>query len=302
MEPSNSQPPQPSQVPNPSQQPQVITPQQQAAPESAVPVGGASQMPGSVAAPVQGPTQAPVSSAYPQQNWQQPGQPAMQPSQGMTPPPSGSKKKTWLVIAALLAGVAVLAAGAFFFVDKSKNNTPDASKVAQQSSQSAGAQTKEMSTLQGLTFVAPADMSAFTPKSVTGEKNIYATKDSTDAKTCSLSFGIYSATELPGADINEILKPQLENLKKTGVTVQGPTAGEPLVVKDASGTSYSMPSLTFDLTKGTQHETDHYSISVLGNGKRAVVQRSCANKNGVVDPGAFSVLESTAQKVTIKAD
>jgi hypothetical protein len=196
----------------------------------------------------------------------------------------------------------LIGAGAFFLMkgsdsDNKSGSGKDANQTSQDSSKASDA--KQMSTLSLVAFAAPTDMSDYNAPQVTGAVKTYVTKSSSDTLYCAITFGIATAAQFPGADLNAIVKPQIDNVRSLGLTVEGPETGDPLVLKNTSSVKYSMPTLTYHVYKGDVHELDRYSLSILTSGDRAIVSRTCANKNGTVDESMMDKLDDTAKKLLI---
>lgn len=270
-------------TPPPSVMPPAPTP-----PGPGVVVGGAPIGSPAPAAPgVPGPEPGP-------QNW--PGQPATPP---VSPTPgvpmmgaNGTQpKKVPVALIVVLVVIAVLVLGAityFMFFSKSANN------AAKKSSNNV-ANATNLDTLSHLSFNAPSSMTGFTERSV-GLSNV---KDYVSADgNCEFIFGTVTSAQLPGVDLNAIIQPQVDLLKKAGATVTGPGAGKALVVK-GGGKNYSMPTLNFEFSEGTKHATIHYSAVILKSNDRAIVNRTCINKDGAVDPTRVQALDNKAAELTI---
>lgn len=265
----------PAQPQTPPTQPQVVGPQQ---------------------AQVFGPTTPQPDMGAPTQPGMAPqGQP-MQPMQ-MSSMPSGGNGRMRQLLIALAALVLVLIIGAavyfMFFKGDSSND------AAKKSSQSAEKSAIDMATLNSVQLaLAATDATGLTEK----ETGVEAFKSFTSSDDmCAVSVGIVKAADLPGADLNAMLEPQLKALRDAGATVDGPNAGEALIIKDAtdSKTTYSMPTLIFDFSKDNQHVLTHYSAVILKNTDRAVVSRACGNKEGTVDKSKVESLDSIAKKVKV---
>jgi hypothetical protein len=158
-----------------------------------------------------------------------------------------------------------------------------------------------MSELTNVKLNAPRDMSDFGADTPDGNLHVYLTKASTGDNACSFEFGTATSMQLPGANINAIINPQVTFLENAGAAVDGPMSASALVLKDAGDSSitYSMPTLMYSFTQGTKHATSYYSLVILKNGDRALVSRQCANANGSIDQAQLNALEAMAQKITV---
>ncbi|HSX17361.1 MAG TPA: hypothetical protein VLH86_04635 [Patescibacteria group bacterium] len=308
MDPNNNQTPQPS-TPIPGQEPPAaptpVTP-----PVSDVPAEGVtspttpaptepSTVPPTPTPPAPGvtpPTSGPgtVTNAF--------GSPAMpMTDDGMPPAGMGGmspapKKKMNIMMIAIIAAVAVLvlAVASYFLFFKNSNKSAD--KAAQQSSHSSTVKATDMATLNHVTLKAPATIGGYTSRN-TGVATVsdYVSTDN----TCELIVGTVTSTQLPGANLDAIVQPQIKQLKDAGATVAGPNAGTALVLKDSNNKTYSMPTLTFEFSQGKKHATVHYSAVILKSGDRAIVNRTCINANGTVDASRLNALNDIAKLVVV---
>jgi hypothetical protein len=224
------------------------------------------------------------------------GQP-MQPMQMSSMPSPGGGGRIRQLLMALAALLVVIGIGAaVYFVFFKGDSSNDAAK---KSSQSAEKSAVDMSTLNSVKLaLAATDATGLIAKD-TGVEEFTSFTSSDDM--CAVSVGIVKAADLPGADLNAMLEPQLKALRDAGATIEGPSAGKALTLKDAtdSKTTYSMPTLIFDFSKDNQHVLTHYSAVILKNTDRAVVSRACGNKEGAVDKNKVNDLDSIATKVKV---
>lgn len=288
-------PPQPGQQFAPGPQPGVVMPGGQPQPQ-----------------PFQQP--APASQPFqPQPTPQQPFAPSAQPGQPFTPQPDGGyptgmpvdqsnkKKLRLIVLLVTILVVAALAAVSYFAFFK-KDNSGSADKAAQKSSDSSeNKDAIDLATLSGLTMSlaqAPNGFTAKTDPAPGAKQYSYASADGKE--TCELLFGTVSAESLPGANLDAIVKPQLDQLRQLGATVEGPSAGTALVLKDSGGSdSYRMPTLDFKFTYQGNEAVVHYSAVILTSGERAVVNRTCAQEGGSVNMDRLKSLDGTAKNIVV---
>jgi hypothetical protein len=199
-----------------------------------------------------------------------------------------------MLIAVVVLLVFVVVAYFVFFKGTNANN------AAKNSAKSVNA--TALSTLTNATLNPPADMTAFKSDSSTQSYyHAYLTKDATDNKACSLSLATYTVAQLPGADTNAIVAPQVAKLRELGATVHGPSAGKVLLIKDAASGSitYSMPTLDYEFSKDNKHASVHYSIVILKSGNRVEVSRQCADTNTAVQSSALSAIDTAASHITV---
>lgn len=279
--------------PTPAQQPQgMVTPQPQVVGPQQAQVVGPQQAPAAGPTMPQQPTD-PMMGGTPMQPSMPPqGQPMQMSSM---PAPGDGRMRRMLIALAALVLVIGIGAAVYFLVFKGDSSNDAAKK----SSQSAEKSAVDMSTLNSVKLaLAAEDATGLTAKE-TGVADFKSFSSSDDM--CAVSVGIVKEADLPGADLNAMLEPQLKALRDAGATIDGPNAGKALILKDAadSKTTYSMPTLIFDFSKDNQHVLTHYSAVILKNTDRAVVSRACGNKEGAVDKNKVNSLDDIAKKVKV---
>lgn len=206
-----------------------------------------------------------------------------------------SKKNLLLAVVAIVV-VAVLGLGAYFLTNmlSNSNNKNKTNQAASESTSKTSA--TPLGSLKGVSFMAPDNLSGYTKNPASTDKvSIYTKGD------CSLQFGTTDATTLPGTDLADIVSRQIKTLKDNGVTIDGPTAGTALVLKDSSDAKkqYSMPTLVFKANKAKDYAMSYYSAVVFANGTRAFVTRACASSTGPVQTSAVDAVNADAVKVTV---
>jgi hypothetical protein len=127
----------------------------------------------------------------------------------------------------------------------------------------------------------------------------------TDGRRCELQYGILSAAQLPGDNPLDIVKRQVQALRDKGGTLSDPSPMADLKLahpSDPNKTTYSLPSFSFTgVVKNGLHVRSHYAVTVLKDGSRAYVLRTCNDTKDV--PGsAFDALETFAGRVTIRPE
>ncbi len=305
MDPQTNQPPQPGGNMQDDQPPLPPRPQpdwQQGLGAAPTPSSTVTpSMPGPQPLPPIGPVQGNMPAAQPSANQFSPGgatvptpnagQPMGQPM--MMPAPASKKKQRIVLVLLVILGVAAIGAASYFIFFKSNS----ANEAAKKSSSSSETKATDLSTLNKVT------LTIATPEGYTESTTSVATAKqytSTDGN-CSLVVGTATATELPGADLNAIVQPELEQLRKLGATISGPNAGTALALKNSasSSTKYSMPTLNFEFAQNEKHATVHYSAVILKSGDRAVVNRTCGNKTGEVDKAKMTALDNLAKNIVV---
>lgn len=243
------------------------------------------------------------------QNNQLPQQPAQPQPFGPQPgggyptgmPDGGNKTKLRMVVLLVtILVIALLGVVSYFAFFKKDDSSSQAAKKSSSSSEAKKA--TDLSTLQGLTMSLANGPEGFTAKAdpAPGAKQ-YSYSSQDGRETCELIFGTITAESLPGDNLDAIIKPQLDQLRELGATVDGPNAGTAIVLKDAtdSATTYSMPTLNFKFTYQGNEAVVHYSAVILKNGERAVVNRTCAQEGGSVNMDRLGKLDNTAKSITI---
>ena len=205
-----------------------------------------------------------------------------------------------LIAAAAVVTVLVLATVGYFVF--AKGSHPSANNAAKTSANNAAKSTIALDTLTSVTLAAPADMSGFQSDLGAGSSShLYLTTGSdTTNGGCELAFGTSTATQLPGATIDDIVAPGIKSLTDNGVSVNGPKADTALVLKDATGRKYSLPTIRYSFTQGAKSAKTYYSIAITKDGNRTFVRRDCA-ANGAVDDSKMDMLAQKANQITVTA-
>jgi hypothetical protein len=218
------------------------------------------------------------------------------PAMGTGMPPSetsGTKRRLTAVILVILVLLAI--GGAAYFILSSGKSTDNA---ADKSTKSSNSQAASMAALSHATLNPPDNIPGYKAR----QTGIASIKDYvSDDNVCEFIIGTTTVAQLPGVDLDAIVKPQLDQLRSLGATVNGPTAGPPLTLKNADDSSkqYSMPTLNFEFSQDKKHAIVHYSAVILSSGDRAVINRTCINQNGEVDKAKLSALDEKAKGVTV---
>jgi len=251
--------------------------------------------------PPQPPTPMPTAPPAPQQL---PPRPAFTPPPPLSPvtPPTpnmgagvprsgtGHRLQMGVIIIAvlLLLGIGVV----YFFTHRK------ASDDTAGSASTGNTQAVDLATLAKVTLMPPDKIDGYTARQ-TGTANI---KDYVSADgACEFIVGTTSAAQLPGNDLNAIVKPQLDQLRAAGATVKGPSNGSMLTLKNADDASktYSLPTINYEFSQDKKHAIIHYSAVVLSNGDRVVVNRTCINQNGDADKAKLDALDEKAKAVQV---
>lgn len=253
----------------------------------------------SVPGPAPTQTYGPTPSNMPAQQPPPAGQPVIPAAGGEMPPtmmmPAPKNKKGMKILLAILMvlAIAAIVAVSYFMFFKKDSSANQAAKKSTSSTKAT-----DLATLNDASLDIPGGITGYTEKTTT----LATAKDFMSAdSTCEFVVGTATSTQLPGADLDAIVKPQIDQLKALGYTVDGPTAGPALIVKDSASSSvtYSMPTVNYELANGQKHATVHYSAVIMKGGNRAVVNRSCANQQGAVDASKVTALDNTAKNVVV---
>jgi hypothetical protein len=201
-----------------------------------------------------------------------------------------------MMVLVLVVLVSIIVIAGYFLFFKSGGSASGAARTSGSTSAAT-----PLSTLKGITFTPPADLSNFRANTSTTSGNYsYLTKNATNEKACSLSMAIYTAVQLPGADVDAIVNPQVDKLRSLGATVHGPSAGAAVSLHDDDGKSvYGIPTLNYEFSQGSKRATVHYSVAILKSGERAEISRQCVNASGSVDASAIASMDNTAAKITV---
>jgi Tfp pilus assembly protein PilE len=235
---------------------------------------------------------------------QMPQQPVAPPQPDFVQPPMQQpphKKPVMLLIIIALVVLALAGVATYFlFFNKPANQTADS--AAQQSAQAAESKAKDISTYAHATFTAPTDMSAYKSSEASdATQKAYVLLGTPTSTFCLISYGTKTAAVWPGANIDAIINNQLVTVRQAGATIDGPSAGSALAIKDAGGTSYTFPTLQYQISLSSIYETDHTSVIILSSGERVFITRTCATKGAPSAQTYMDTLDATAKKLTISA-
>lgn len=203
-----------------------------------------------------------------------------------------SNRRPLFVIAAVVIALLLIAGGLYFFVFKNKGT--GSNDALPETSQSES----DLAAVQTGMLIPPQTIEGYTERS-TGTPTV---RDFVSADgSCELILGTVSAGQLPGKNVDEIIKPQLEQLKQNGAKVDGPNKGAELKLADEkdSNKKYRVPTVTFTFTQGTKKATTHYSAVIAKSGERIVINRTC-HKDGDIDQNQLKALNDTASQVKIR--
>lgn len=209
----------------------------------------------------------------------------------------GLSLKVVLIVAGVIFALMAASIGVYyvFFPNKGESSLK---RATQQSQKSAPSSAIDVSGLQNLTFVAP-DLSAYSKNegSSTATFSTYVNPD----KTCMFGFGTVSADIFPGTTPEEMVNKQIEKLKDQSVTIEGPQALDALVLKDSADASksYKIPTLSFSLSRDTKTAKVRYSVAILKDGQRVIINRECDSTNGPVSDGVMDGIDEVVKALKI---
>lgn len=181
----------------------------------------------------------------------------------------------------------------------------DTANATSQAAQQSAGQTKAvaLTTLNDFTLVPPADLGGMKPFDL-GVPEAKDYRTGTSENGCELQFGVYSAAQVPGKDLGDMVARQLASVRQGGGIVTGPNPGPALILKDAANSkkTYSLPTLTFSITLSGSQGISHYSAGVLADGRRVAVTRVCVAKTGKPAPtdSTLKPVDDVAARVTVK--
>lgn len=205
---------------------------------------------------------------------------------------SGNKAKPMLAVISIVIVIALLAGALYFFF----NHKPGSNNGANTGGNSSAA--KDITKVGQISLSPPSTIAGFTErKTGTAAIKDFVANDG----SCELIAGVTTAAQLPGKDLSSIVQPQIDQVRKAGATVAGPAQGEALVLKDAddNAITYSLPTLTYGFVQGDKHVIFHYSVAILQNGDRAVVNRVCNNQGAEVDAAKMAALDASAKQILV---
>ncbi|MGD8373918.1 MAG: hypothetical protein PVI21_03615 [Candidatus Woesebacteria bacterium] len=251
------------------------------------------------------PDQPPVTSDQPQnynmsdqqQSVQSSGQTqqSMPESDMLEAPKAKSRVKRIIVVVILLALFAGAATLTYLWLFGTGNKS--ASQSASESSSSA--QAANLDTLNAVTLTLPTAPAGYTEEASGSDDFKYYMSDD---GMCSIVYGTATSEDLPGANLDEIVAPQIDELKTTnGVTVNGPDAGDALILSSATSSDqkYSMPTINYEFSKGSNYATVHYSAVILSDDSRVVANRSCGSTDGPVDALKIQAVDDIASQLLV---
>lgn len=216
--------------------------------------------------------------------------------------PQEKKRRSLAVLFTLgIILILALAGAAVYFIQKHDSNKDKQNGGTSLNGPAPTAKGGDLAALTGLDFGVPTDLDPYTGDSSTiAGYHIYLTQGSTDAKGCSLSFGVMGEDQLPGKDSAAAINTQIEALKAHGAAVTGPTKGATLKLKSGDGkTVYGVPTTNYQYVQDNRYVSVHYSLTALKSGQRAVIIRECANTGGAPDGGSLDKIEASAKELTI---
>lgn len=263
--------------------PDPVAPQQPVAPPvnnwAQPPVAGGVVTPGVVPAAPLDPMSAGMPASFPD----------MKPPKKRLPFP--------LLLGLAVLAVLILVASLFFLKPGSKS----VDKANKESSQSASSTAIDIGTLTNVSFT-PGDLSSL-QKNESASNETFFTYSTAD-QTCAIGFGTVTAQTQPGETAAAVVDAQITSLRDGGATVVGPTVGEPLVLKDSKDGSktYKIPTVIFKVSKDDTRAVTNYSIVLLKNGDRAVINRVCGRTDGQeVKDSDVQKFNQMAKQLTVTA-
>lgn len=260
--------------------------------------------PGQSFSPNAQPPQAPLEPG-------QPGAPASPDpfaSQSGTPlgqpgaPSNAGTKRRLVVVLLIVLVAAVLGVAAYFAFFRDNDSDDSAQRAASQSSSSSNADAIDLATLQTISMSLanpPEDYVSTDEESSPTRRYTYQGADGKE--TCELAFGVLTSEQLPGDNLDAIVQPQINQLREAGATIDGPSAGTALILKDAtdSDITYRVPTLDFKFSFEGNNATVYYSAVILKSGERAVVNRACSVRDGQVNEDRLKTINERANQIVI---
>lgn len=159
-----------------------------------------------------------------------------------------------------------------------------------------------LTSLADFTLLPPADLDGMKPFDL-GVPEAKDFRSGTPEDGCELQFGIFSAAQVPGTDLGDMVARQLESVRQNGGSVAGPSSAPALILKDTSGKqTYSLPTLAFSIVLPGSRGMSHYSAGVLADGRRVAVTRVCVAKAGRPAPTGSTLqpVNEVAARIAVK--
>jgi len=283
-------PPTPDNTPR-SESPQSVPPQTDSTPSSQVsPVSPEGPAPFTPLTPVNEP-QPPVPPAGPE---------GPQPPLPPTPVPP-RKNNTLLIVIIVIVIVAVLGIATFLAMMLLNKSTPNSS-TSNTSSQTSGA--VDVSTLTSAVLSTPESATKGLTKSPAG-KNPNAVGYTTADQSCLVAYGTATSDLVADKTVNDFVNSYLKTVTQdSSTTVTGPAVAADRMLTDASDSNkkYSVPTMHFELSDGAKHGTGLYSLALLKNNSRLIIETLCINEQGSVSQAQMDSMEAIVKQITVKAN
>ena len=222
------------------------------------------------------------------------------PPQPPTPP---TKNKTLLIIIAIVVALVLLGVGAFLTMKLFTSASPTTSPSSSTSNQTSGA--TDITALTSAVLSTPDSATAGLTKSPAG-KNPNAVGFTTADQSCLVAYGTATPDLVADTTVNDFVNTYLKSVTQgsTDTTVTGPAVATSRLLTDATDSkkTYSVPTLRFELAENAKHGAGLYSMALLKNNSRLIVETLCINEQGSVTQAQMDSMEAVVKQITVKAN
>lgn len=225
--------------------------------------------------------------------------PELESSSPLTTPP---RKNTTLLVIIVVVVLVVIGVGAFLAMKLFTSSTPSTGSTSDTSSQTSGA--VDAGTLTSAALSTPDSATKGLTKSPAG-KNPNAVGYTTADQSCLVAYGTATPDLVTDATVNDFVNTYLKSVTQgsTDTTVTGPAVATSRLLTDAANSTktYSVPTMRFELAEGAKHGIGLYSLALLKNKTRLIVETLCINEQGSVTQAQMDSMEAIVKQIAVKA-
>jgi len=175
------------------------------------------------------------------------------------------------------------------------------------SSPSTPAQTSstvDASTLTSAVLSTPDSATKGLTKSTGKNPNAFAY--TTADQSCLVAYGTATPDFVPNTTVSDFANTYLKGITQnsTNTTITGPSVTAFRLLADAtdSNKKYSVPTVRFELAEGVKHGTGLYSLALLKNNTRLIIETLCINEQGNVAQAQMDSMEAIVKQIAVKAN
>ncbi len=217
------------------------------------------------------------------------------------PPVPPRSNKTLIIVIVVIVVLALVGTGIFLAMkllssSTTNNNTSNGSA---QTSNSVDA-----TTLTSAVLATPESATKGLTKSPAG-KNPNAVGYTTADQSCLVAYGTATPDIVADATVSDFVNTYLKTATQdSNTTVTGPAVATPRLLKDATdgNKTYSVPTMHFELAEGTKHGTGSYSLALLKNNSRLIIETLCINDQGAVSQTQMDAMEAIVKQISVTAN